>query len=302
MNEITQSELLQHRTLERSIKYPGRMMLILFSIAVILKVLDSFVFRLDELLGELIFTKSLGFVMLIVYVRLCGRKLEDVGFHRRGMGRALLIAGVCVASLFAVSYLSQYAALRTQSDEVRFALSAIDPKTGMTGGLWFAVWLFVGNLVNSAMEEGFFRGAMLRHFRINFSVWRAILLQALFFAVWHLDGPIKGLMSGQASMGETGFAALSLLLATGIGGIVYGYLYHKTDSIWAPYLAHTINNTVLNILFFRTAEGLQPGYEFGLFIVVWLGGYLALIPIIRWWASQGQLPEAMPWGKFEPAR
>jgi membrane protease YdiL (CAAX protease family) len=298
MTETVRSEYSPNRVLEDSIKHPVRMMVILFIIAVILKILDSFVFRLGDLLGELIFTKALGFVMLVVYLSLCGRKLRDIGFHRRKLGQSLLISGVCVGGLFAVAFVGQLIALRAGGEDARFVLSAVDPKTGMTGGLWFGVWLSVGNLVNSAMEEGLFRGAMLRHFRIKLSVWGAILLQALFFALWHLDGPVKQLVTGQATPGEAGFGALSILLATGIGGLMYGYLYHKTDNLWAPYLAHTINNTVLNILFFRTSGGLQSGYEFGLFLALWLPGYLVLIPIVGWWANRLKLPEVKPWGQF----
>lgn len=169
MTETVRSKVPPNRVLENSIKHPVRMMIILFVIAVILKILDSFVFRLGDLLGELIFTKALGFVMLIVYLSMCGRKLRDVGFHQKLLGKALLISGVCVGGLYVISYISQLIALRAGGEDARFVLSAVDPKTGMTGGLWFGVWLFFGNLVNSAMEEGLFRGAMIRHFRIKLS-------------------------------------------------------------------------------------------------------------------------------------
>lgn len=79
---------------------------------------------------------------------------------------------------------------------------------------------------------------------------------------------------------------------------MYGYVYHKTDNLWAPYLAHTINNTVLNILFFQTGAGMRPGYEFGLFLALWLPGTLVLIPIIGWWANRLKLPKVKPWGQL----
>jgi membrane protease YdiL (CAAX protease family) len=158
------------------------------------------------------------------------------------------------------------------------------------------LWLFVTNLVNSAMEEGLFRGAMLRHFRLRASVWGALLLQAFLFALWHLNWPVANFLAGEASLGEAAFEAFGLLLSTGLGGLLYGYLYHKTDNLWGAFLAHTINNTLFNVLFFRTGEGLQAGYEFGLFVAIWLPGHLALIPLIGWWANRLKLLQVRPWG------
>lgn len=288
-----------NRLLAISLDRPVLVLLILFFLAVLIKILDTFIFRLDELLGESILTKGLGLVLVVAYVWACGRKLRDIGFHSKAIGPSLLIAAVCLSGLFALSYAGQLIALLASGAEASLALSAIDPKSGMEGGLLFALWLVLGNLINSAMEEGLFRGIMLPHFRVRHSIWKAILLQALLFAIWHLSWPVKHFIIGRASVGEAAMEAASLFLSTGIGGIVYGYLYHKTDNLWAPCLAHAINNTILNVLFFRTAEGLQAGYTFGLFLGIWLPGHLLLIPIIGWWAKRLKLPEVKPWGSFE---
>jgi membrane protease YdiL (CAAX protease family) len=270
-------------------------MLILFLAAVLIKILDTFILRLDEALGEAILTKSVGFVLVVGYVWICGKKLRDIGFHTQAIGNALLVGSACFAALFALAYSVQLIALLASGEEAGLAFSAVDPKSGMEGGLLFGLWLLLGNLVNSAMEEGLFRGTMLPHFRIRYSFWRANLLQAALFAIWHLNWPIKLLLDGDATLGEAGFEALALLLATGIGGLVYGYLYHKTDNLWAPYVAHTINNAILNVVFIRTAEGLQSGVDFGLFLAIWLPGHLAMIPLIRWWTQRLRMSEAKPW-------
>ena len=88
------------------------------------------------------------------------------------------------------------------------------------------------------MEEGLFRGVMMKHFMLCFSAWGAIVLQAFFFAIWHLVWPLKHLIIGGISSGEAAIEALGLLLATGISGLVYGYLYYKTNNLWAAFLAH----------------------------------------------------------------
>jgi len=271
-------------------------MLALFLAAVLIKIVDTFIFRLDELLGEAILTKSLGFALVVAYVWACGRGMADAGFHRKGIRQSLLIGGVLTVGLFALSYGLQLIALSADGQQASLLLTAVDPKSGMSGGFLFGLWMVVSNLVNSAMEEGLFRGLMLPHFRIRYSVWRALLFQALLFAIWHLNWPVKNWLWNGSTAGEAGFEALSLLLATFISGLLYGYLYLKTNNLWGPFLAHTINNTVLNMLFIRTAAESQAPTQFGLFLAIWLPGHLLLILLIAWWTKRLDTPQLKPWG------
>jgi membrane protease YdiL (CAAX protease family) len=73
--------------------------------------------------------------------------------------------------------------------------------------------------------------------------------------------------------------AATLLVGTSLIGVLYGYLYLKTGNLWAPWTAHTINNTVLNLLHVQTADSLDPDATV-LFAVVGVG-YLALLPWTR---------------------
>ena len=266
----------------------------LFVVALLLRILDIFVFGLDELLGEIILSKTLGFVLVVAYVWLAGRKLRDIGFHTRLLGKSLWLGGI-VLGLFAASYGVQLATLGLNQEPAKLVLSAIDPKTGMVGGFGFALWLILGNIVNAAMEEGLFRGVMLTHFRTRFSPWKALGLQAFLFAIWHFVWPLKHYVAGEVDAGQALYEAVGLLISTGIGGLVFGYLYYKTDNLWAAFLAHFINNTILNIVFIQTAEGMQSGVEFGPFLAVWLIGYLALIPLIGWLARKYSLREFTVW-------
>ena len=64
---IKRSPLVQNRfdwSLQHAIMIP----FILFIIAAIFKVLDVFMFRLDESLGEIILSKSLGFLLVLGYL------------------------------------------------------------------------------------------------------------------------------------------------------------------------------------------------------------------------------------------
>lgn len=301
---MTGSRIIPNRSgwlLPSSLTQPVRIMLALFLGAVLIKILDTFIFRLDELLGEAILTKSLGFALVLAYAWCCGRRVADIGFRLKGAGRSLLIGGVVTLGLFGLSYGAQLITLSGDGQGASLVLTAVDPKSGLSGGFWFGAWMILGNLVNSAMEEGLFRGVMLPHFRIRYSARRALLFQALLFAIWHLNWPIKNWLWHGSSAGEAGFEALSLLLATFISGLFYGYLYLKTNNLWGPFLAHTINNSVLNMLFIRTTGEAQPPTEFGLFLAIWLPGHLLLLLLIGWWTKRLKMPEVRPWGVPEGA-
>ena len=105
--------------------------LILFLIALFFRILDIFVFRLDELLGEIVLSKSLGFILVVAYLWKNGRKLRDIGFHTRALGTSLLIGGITIGGLFALSYGIQLIALISDGQQAKLVLSAVDPKTGM---------------------------------------------------------------------------------------------------------------------------------------------------------------------------
>ena len=268
---------------------------VLSLIALLLRALDIFVLHLDEILGEIILSKSLGLVLVIAYVWKAGRKLSDIGFHTQALGRSLLIGGITVGGLFVLSYGVQLITLVVSGEPAQLVFSAIDLKTGMAGGFAFALWLVFGNIINAGMEEGLFRGVMLTHFHARFSPWKAVGYQATLFASWHLVWPLKHFLTGEADSGQALFEAVGLLVSTGIGGLVFGWLYYKTNNIWSAFLAHFINNSILNIVFIQTANGLQSGVEFGLFLAIWLSGYLALILLISWLSQKYSLPSFTAW-------
>ena len=148
MSELISSEGKTNWLLSLSLRRPVLVMLILYILACLIKILDSFVLRLDELLGEAILTKALGFVLVAVYVWACGRKLRDIGFHTRYLVKALLVPAVGFIILYILAHGVQLVMLRSAGEEASFVLSAVDPKTGMSGGVMFAIWLLVANPVS----------------------------------------------------------------------------------------------------------------------------------------------------------
>ena len=289
---MNRSSLARNRY-EWSLQHTILIPFILFIIAMIFKILDVFVFRLDELLGEIILSKSIGFVLVVVYLWFVGKSVKAIGLHGKSVVKALIIGATGVLLILFVSYGLQFGALIGAGKEPGLVLAAIDPTAGVTGGLAFALFLVVGNFINSFMEEGLFRGVMLRHFRVSLSFWRANFLQATFFAIWHLNWPIKQFMTGQLDLGGLASQSIIVLIATGIVGFAMGYLYLKTDNLWAPWLMHTINNTVQNMTHIRTIDGLDS--DVMVFQVTLTLLLIAIIPFFRVLVKRFQTSEVKAW-------
>ncbi|MGD2147508.1 MAG: type II CAAX endopeptidase family protein [Anaerolineae bacterium] len=291
----------QNRLMGISVARPVLVMLTLYIIAWIIKILDTFVFRLDEIIGEAILTKALGFILVAAYVWMTRRKLTDIGFRARNLGLSLILTVAGFGFVYTLAFTSQLVILGASGEEADLVFSAVDPRTGLSGGLLFGLWLVFSNLVNSAMEEGLFRGVMLRHFLVRYAKWGAIFLQAALFSLWHLSWPLRHLLDGQIPLGQVAFEAFGLTLSTLVSGVVYGYFCYRTNNLWGPFAAHTINNSIFNVLFIRSAAGVQSGLEFIPFVLIFLTGHLLMIPIIVVVANRLKITEVKPWGDFTNA-
>jgi membrane protease YdiL (CAAX protease family) len=173
--------------------------------------------------------------------------------------------------------------------------AAIDPKAGVSGGVVFARWLLAGNLINAFMEEGLFRGVMIRLFGRALSLPQANWLQSFLFAAWHLPWVLKGFQTGELKTpGEVAFGVIGNFVPQLVLGLVWGYLYLKTNNLWACWIAHTLTNSAVNFIHVKTADGLDRGLavRMATFAVVMVLGTL----LIKQWANWLQMPTARPWG------
>jgi membrane protease YdiL (CAAX protease family) len=276
-----------------SLERPILTSLALLAIALVFKFVDTFVLRLDEHLGEIILCKTLGFVMVIVFAYAAGRSLRDIGLHSGRLGMSLLIGVAVVVIALVVAYGAEFAV--QLGNEPAFRIEAIDPKAGVRGGLLFVLLMILGNAINAFMEEGLFRGVMIRLFRVKLAPWRANLLQAFLFGLWHLPWVLKWHQTGQIEAhGGILLAALFQFLPMLLVGIAWGYFYMKTDSLWVPWIAHFLNNTTLNLLHVTTAAGVESGTSIRgpVALVVTLLGMI----LVKVLAERMRFPEVKPWG------
>ena len=296
----TRSKLVEsyamRNTLEKlSLTRPILVCVVLFLIATFFRWIDSFVLRLDERIGELILTKSLGFALVLAFVWITGHKIKDIGLHSRFLHQSVLIGTLTSIVAFCFGYGVEILLALQNGNQPAFLLGAIDPKMGVTGGVLFALFLLFGNFVNSFMEEGLFRGVISRLARIRFNFWRTNWFQAFMFGIWHLPWVLKYYLVGEI---ETGGELSMLIFYNSIPqlliGIVYGYMYLKTNSLWAPWIAHTISNSASNFVHITTTEGIDTGLpiRMSVYTIVMFFGLFW----VKQLANKHQMPEVKPWG------
>lgn len=76
-------------------------------------------------------------------------------------------------------------------------------------------------------EELFFRGLMFAALRRSLPLWPAALISSLVWASLHL-----------------GSGNLGVVVQLGVFGVVLAWLYQRSGTLWAPILAHAINNAL----------------------------------------------------------
>jgi len=279
-----------------SLEKPIVTALVLMSIALFFKWIDTFVLRLDERWGEIILSKSLGFILVIVFVWLARHRLKDIGLHSKRVGQSLLIGASVTIVAFLIGYVVEYFLALQQASEPRFLIAALDNKMGVTGGYLFALLLVVGNFINSFMEEGLFRGLMIPLFLRKLSFVRTNWLQAFLFGAWHLMWVFKYYQLGTVrTTSEITMSAFMNFAPQLLMGLVWGYMYYKTNSLWAPWISHVITNSTLNLLHVNTLQGMDSGMMIRMSIFTILA--LLSMFVIRFLAEKFQMVEVKSWRK-----
>jgi len=268
--------------------------LALFLIVILLRSLDLFVLRLDALPDEIIVSRVLGLIFIILYLQVLRKPVSSIGLHTRNLAKAFLIIGSSLVFAYTLLYAVQYYQLITAGESPRLVFGAINPESGVMGSSLFSSFFLFGQFVNALMEEVVFRGVMLPHFMRRFTFWKANALQSILFGVAHLVFPISSWARGEVTSGEALAQAVSLLLFTTIGGLIFGYLYYRTDNLWTAVLAHLTDNIVGLFFHIQTVSRVNaetdilPLASIGLFasvLVAWIVAKHHHLPALRPWAS-----------------
>ncbi|HEY9594741.1 MAG TPA: CPBP family intramembrane glutamic endopeptidase, partial [Spirochaetia bacterium] len=266
----------------------------LLVVACLFRLNDIFVLRLDERWGEIVVSKALGVVVLLVFVFVAGSGPRSAGLHSRSVVPSLLLGAGLTGVALLLGYATEFIAAVRRGARPAIELAAIDPKTGLMGAAGFALFLFVGNIVNSFAEEGLFRGVFLPLSRRKLAPWIALVFSALLFGIWHLPWAIKAVINqGGAAQADISAALVGNFVPQVLMGVVWGYLYLRTGNLWGSWTSHTLTNSALNFIHVRTAASLDAGLSLrmSIFTVLMLLGMLVIWRVSRW----RDLPQVQPW-------
>lgn len=167
--------------------------------------------------------QRLGGIMAIVYFCSMGLSLWGVVLYRNRRGGSGPIADFSTKGLNPVLLVWAFVLLLAVGVvlEPLFELLPAPSNTGMGRGLWTAVMLVV---MAPVFEELICRGVVLGSLRTRYGVLTAWLGSSLFFAVLHLQ-PV-------------------LVINAFVVGLILGFIYLKTNSLWAVIILHAMNNAM----------------------------------------------------------
>ena len=87
--------------------------------------------------------------------------------------------------------------------------------------------------------------------------------------------------------------SVGYILLSGLIGFAWGYFYQKTNSLWAPWSAHALNNTVMNFLQITTAAGMPSTLV--LRVVVMTLIVVGLLPLFSKASARLKTPQVVTW-------
>lgn len=207
------------------------------------------------------------FVCLTIYRHIRSRrddeiKLESI-FKSKVFSPSILLWGILL-TLASQIVLDPFVALFPDSSESMYdVLSHL-------GGYAILLTVFIAPL----FEELVFRGVVLNDIRRSFGSFTAIIASALLFSVIHLN--------------------MAQILPAFLAGIVFGYVYVVSRSIWSVIILHMINNA-LAYLFYSIvpkedlskslSDIIQPQYIYYIIyvsaLVLLIGMFFRLIFVCR---------------------
>lgn len=139
------------------------------------------------------------------------------------------------------------------------------------------------NVLFAVGEELGWRGLLLpRLMAAGLSQWRALILTGVIWGVWH--APV--LLRGHNYPDHPRLGILLMTVFTTLLGIIFGWLWLASGSVWVPAIAHGALNAIggLPIILLTKFDTAIGG------MLTSVIGWIPLIAFIAWLAWSGRLP------------
>ena len=253
--------------MERNIKCkPTNLCMIIFMLCLSVRFVEYFLIETDKTaIGENVFHKVVGIIILAVILKGSNFTWSDIGFQRNSFAgsilKGLLLGSVC----FAISYGLELAIFILQGNPAHleiyissFSLTGSQIKN--TDFVFFLLCVLF-NVINVWMEEGVFRGLFIKTLSETKPFMQANFIAAFLFGIWHIVMPIRSYVNGEMPFAAMVLMGIGYIILAGIMGIKWGLLYRITGNIWVGLGDHLFNNTVaanmLHVVSLKGADELQ---------------------------------------------
>ena len=162
----------------------------------------------------------------------------------------------------------------------------LKPRLRQNKGRYLGVWLLTPVVAPQCLgEELAWRGWLLPKLTERFGQLRAVLLTGLVWGLWHAPVVAMGYNYGE---GHPLANVAAMVLFCLVLGVIQGFLFWRTDSIWGPVLFHAAVNGIdlwkPTDLFMNSPANLFVGPNL-VGIVGGLGFVLLAIWCLRWASS-----------------
>ena len=253
--------------MERNIKCkPTNLCMIIFMLCLSVRFVEYFLIETDKTaIGENVFHKVVGIIILAVILKGSNFTWSDIGFQRNSFAgsilKGLLLGSVC----FAISYGLELAIFILQGNpahlEIYISSFSLTGSQIKNTDLVFFLLCILFNIVNVWMEEGVFRGLFMKTLSETKPFMQANFIAAFLFGIWHIVMPIRSYVNGEMPFAAMVLMGIGYIILAGIMGIKWGLLYRITGNIWVGLGDHLFNNTVaanmLHVVSLKGADELQ---------------------------------------------
>ena len=234
--------------------------LLIYLICFILRLIEYFLLRTDStVIGEALFHKLAGIVVLVIYACIYKYKADEIGFSPKKCGIKLTAGLLFGIFCFAIAYFVEILIVKASGSYIglNFYVTSysVNGNLGNQTGLLFFVLCIFGNLVNVVMEEGVFRGLFIRRLQEKFSYSSTAIISAVLFGFWHGVAPVRSFIDGELSAFGLFMNCLILSLSSAVVGYKYGLITKITGSGVMAMGDHFVNNTLVNILHVISENG-----------------------------------------------
>ena len=214
----------------------------MFIFSYVIRIIDIFVLNSPASPRSIILSKTLPLLVLFyVVMRIEKVGLEYIGLSGKQMAGNFFLGAILLFFTLGYNYVPDMILnifYNTPLNKLQFLFD------------WGVAYYLFFCLVNGFMEEGVFRGYLQKKFYVV-GKWNAIFIQAFLFGTWHVAWTFYNFYNffSHSWMVNASYATeytIGYVFFTFIFGIIMGYAFLKTGSLWGPVFCHTFYNFIQN--------------------------------------------------------